>query len=143
MIKTVLNISVIQITYNSQEKLLNLEWKKEVSIEEYQRAMIECLEFGRIYKVENLISDIRKQKQINPDNRKWFESQVLPTVAKDLDLKRAGIIHDGSWLQKKYLKNILKSAEKYELQIKLFTNEETALRWIRKPKFNLKELLFG
>ena len=143
MFKTVVNIPVIQITYNSHEKLLYLDWKKEASIEEYQRAMIECLEFGRVYKVENLISDIRKQKQINPDNRKWFKSQILPTASKDLNLKRAGIIYDGSWLQKKYLKNIMRSAEKYELHIKMFTSEESALRWIRKPKFNLKELFFG
>jgi hypothetical protein len=143
MIKTVLNISVVQITYNSQENLLYLEWKKEASSEEYQRAMIECLEFGRSHKVENFISDIRNQKQINPDNRKWFESQVLPSASKELQLKRAAIIHDGSWLQQKYLKNIMKSAEKYDVHIRTYTNEESAVRWIKKSKFSLKELLFG
>jgi hypothetical protein len=143
MIKTVLNIPIIQITYNSQEKLLYLEWKREPSIEEYQRAMIECLEFGRVYKVDNLLSDIRKEKHINPDNRKWFESQILPSVVKDIELKRAGVIHDGSWAQQKYLQHIIKNASKYNLQIKLFRSSDSALRWIKKSKFNLKEFFFG
>jgi len=120
-----------------------MEWKKDTSIEEYQRLMIECLEFGRNQTINTVISDIRNQKQVNSEQRKWFETQILPAAIREFGVKRAAAIYDGSRLQQKHLENIKKITGKYNIPLKLFTKKETAFRWIRKAGFNLKGLLLG
>jgi len=120
-----------------------MEWKKSTSIEEYQRLMIECIEFGRNQSIDNVISDIRRQKQVSSEKRKWFETQILPTAIREPGIKRAAVIYDGSRLQQKHLVNIKKITAKYNIPLKLFTKKETAFRWIRKAGFNLKGLLLG
>ena len=143
MINTILNIKPVEVTYHSKNHVLYLEWKNNTSTEEYQRIMIECLEFGRNYRIDSVISDIRKQKHVNSDHRKWFETQVLPTAILKLGIKRAAAIFDGSSLQQQYLKNIKKITDKYNIPLKFTTNEETAFRWVHLTGFNLKELLLG
>ena len=69
MIKTILNKTAIEVTFHSKSKVLFMEWKKDTSIEEYQRLMIECLEFGRNQTINTVISDIRNQKQVNSEQR--------------------------------------------------------------------------
>ena len=143
MIKTILNTQIMEVKYYPKGKILYMEWKQSANIEDYQRIMIDCLEFGREQVIDSLISDIRKQKFTNPEQRKWFESQILPTVIRELKVKRAAAIYDGSRAQQKYLENIKKVTSKYNLPLKLFTKEEAAFKWIRKSNFKLKELLFG
>ena len=120
-----------------------MEWKRSISLEEYQRAMIECLEFGRVYNIESFITDIRNLDTINHENKKWFETQILPTAIQETSLKRAAAIHNGSDHQQNYLEGIRASSKKYNIPFKSFSNTDAAFRWLKKSKFNLKEIIFG
>jgi len=143
MIKTLFDNSIIKLSFHSKGKTLFMEWKRSISLEEYQRAMIECLEFGRIYDIESFITDIRNQDKVTPDNKKWFETQILPTAIHETSLKRAAAIHNGSDHQQKYLEGIRASSRKYKIPFKSFSSADAAFRWLKKSKFNLIEILFG
>ncbi len=129
---SVLNESYAQVTYRSDYKLVNVVWSGNLSTQQYQATYIAILDYQlqNLYEVENFLTDVRNQGIISPDNRKWFESVVLPRAVNQ-GLKRAAVIFSGNVFKKYYLNLILQTTNKFGLPFKFFDNEETALDWFK------------
>lgn len=130
MKKTIFNTDYAEICYDSEIKLGKIEWKTKTSTEEYQYAFITLLEYARNHPSDNLLSDIRKQSVVSPENRKWFELEMLPK-AIDAGLKRVAIVFDGNVFKKYYINMILKVTNKFALPMKVFNSEEEAMTWLK------------
>lgn len=130
MKKIILDTDFAEISYNSELKLGKIEWKAKTSTEEYQYAFITLLEYTKNHPADNFLSDIRKQNVVSPENRKWFETEMLPKAIEG-GLKRAGVVFEGNAFKKHYINMIIRIANKFGLPIKAFSSEEEAIFWFR------------
>ena len=87
------------------------------------------LEYGRKFPTEGMLSDISKQGIINPENRKWFEKDMMPQ-AVIAGLKRGAIVTNGNAFKLYYINLILSAVNKFPIQTKLFNNREEAITWL-------------
>lgn len=133
MEKVILDTEYAVISHNSELKLGKIVWKRKTSTEEYQYAFITLLEYAKIHPTDNFLSDIRNQSVVSPENRKWFEEEMLPK-AIDTGLKRAGVIFDGNIFKKYYINMIIKVSNKFGMPLKMFSTEKEAIEWFKSQK---------
>lgn len=130
MKKVLLDTDYAEISHDAELNLGKVVWKRKTSIEEYQHAFITLLEYSKSNKTDNFLSDIRNQSVVSPENRKWFEQEMLPR-AIDAGLKRAGVIFDGNVFKKYYINMIIKVSNKFGLPLKVFNTEQEAIEWFK------------
>jgi len=128
MKKIVQDTDYVEISHDPELKLGKIEWKRKTSTEEYQYAFISLLGYAKNNPTENFLSDIRRQTVVSPENRIWFEKEMLPKAIK-AGLKRAGVVFDGNVFKKYYINMIIKVTNKFGLPMKIFNSEEDALNW--------------
>ncbi|ALO16924.1 hypothetical protein [Salinivirga cyanobacteriivorans] len=119
-----------EVSYDPDLKLGKIIWKKKTPTEEYRHAFTTLLEFSKTHDVDNFLSDIRNQGVVAPENRKWFESEMLPKAIK-AGLKRAGSVFDGNVFKKYYMNMIIKVSNKFGMPLKLFNSEAEAIEWFK------------
>jgi hypothetical protein len=76
-----------------------------------------------------MLSDISKQGIINPENRKWFEKEMMPQ-AVSAGLKRAAIVTSGNAFKLYYINLILSAVNKFPITTKLFNKRDEAIAWL-------------
>jgi len=128
----IMDTDYAEVSYDPSLKMGKIIWKRKPDFEEYRKPFIELLEFAKKNQVENFLSDIRNQKVVSPEHRKWFETDALPEAINKRGLKRAATIFDGNIFKKYYMDMIIKSSGKFNLPLKTFTKEEDALEWFKK-----------
>jgi len=129
-----LDADYAEVSYDEELKLGKIEWKRKTTTEEYQYAFMVILEHAKKNPSDNFLSDIRKQSVVSPENRKWFETEMLPQ-AIEAGLKRAAVIFDGNVFKKYYINMIIKVTNKYGLPLKVFNTEEEAIEWFKGKEY--------
>jgi len=119
-----------EISYDSELLMGRIVWKRKTNDQEYRSSFGKLLEYSAKHPVENFLSDIRQQGVVSPENRKWFETEMLPKAIKS-GLKRAGSVFDGNVFKKYYMNMIIKVSNKFGMPLKLFNSEEDAIAWFK------------
>jgi hypothetical protein len=109
---TLMTEEYADIFYDEQYYLLQIIWKPEMTDEDYKNVFNFCLEYAETHRVDNFMSDIRNQKIISPETRKWFEEEALPNAVQR-GLKRAVIVFTGNVFKKYYANNILTRSKNF------------------------------
>lgn len=117
------------VTFNARKKQLLLIWDGNPSAEEYKKPFMAMINFGKTTAVDSMISDISKQGIISPDNRKWFEKEMMPQAVA-AGLKRAAIVTSGNVFKLYYINIILAAVNKFPMAVKLFNKQEEAMAWL-------------
>jgi hypothetical protein len=116
------------IMYNEEKFYLLVIWKPKMNDENYKEVFNYCIEYAQSHRVDNYVSDIREQKLITPETRKWFEEDALPR-AVETGLQRGAIIFAGNVFKKYYANNILTRTKNFALPLKFFTSFDDAYKW--------------
>lgn len=127
--KILLDKDYARVSFHADKKLGRIEWKREPLPAEYKTAYLTLLNFASAEEMRYLLSDIRDQGSGMPNERKWFEQELLPAVNKT-GLKKAAVVYDGTFSKKYYINLIIAAGKKFGLSIKLFENEENAVSWL-------------
>jgi len=130
MKQVVFEYEYAQIFHDPSIKLGIIVWKRKPDNSEYQNAFEVMIEFSKKHPIDNFLSDIRNQGVVSPENRKWFESVMIPK-AIDNGLKRAAVVFDGNVFKKYYINMIIQVINKFGIPMKLFNTEEDAVKWFR------------
>ena len=117
------------VTHDEKRRFLLLIWHGNPTRDEYKKPFQAMLEFGRRNHVLSMLSDISKQGVISPENRKWFEKEMMPDAVK-AGLKRAAIVTNGNAFKLYYVNLILSAVNKFPVVTKLFGSQEDAMKWI-------------
>ena len=125
----VFNAPFARATYDSERKCITLIWNGSPSKEEYKQPFLAMIAFGRKNPVDSMLSDISQQGIISPDNRKWFEKEMMPQ-AVDAGLKRAAIVTSGNAFKLYYINLILSAVNKFPIVTKLFNKQQDAYDWL-------------
>ena len=132
--KTIENLEYAHIKHDEDNKFVEIQWKKvaNMSLEEYQNALNIALDFQakNPNTVDFYFSDIREQRILSPNYRKWFQ-EVAIKKALDNNLKAGVVIFDGNVFKKYYLNNIMGSTKNLGLPFKFFNTREDALIWLK------------
>jgi hypothetical protein len=128
--QTLLEEDYAVVTYFPDQEMARVKWKGNVNIDQYRNA------FETVYKhalagnlVKRFYSDTREQGVVGPENRKWFEKEMLPK-AIEAGMERAGTISDANIFKRYYLNMILKSINKFNLPFKLCGSEEEVVEFL-------------
>jgi len=121
--------SYAKVTFDSEKRLMVLVWDGSPTQEEYKKPFLTMLEYGQKTQVDGMLSDISKQGIINPDNRKWFEKEMMPKAVA-AGLKRGAIVTNGNAFKLYYINLILSAVNKFPITTKLFNNQQDALDWL-------------
>lgn len=130
MKKTLLDTNYVEVSHDPELSLGKVVWKRKTTSEEYQHAFITILEYSKLHRTDNFISDIRNQTVVSPENRKWFETEMLPRAIEN-GLKRSAVIFDGNVFKKYYINMIIKVSNKFGMPLKMFNTEEEAIEWFK------------
>ena len=126
----ILEENYVKLSYIPERKLVQLVWNGSLTKEQYQSAFIAALDFQKNAQVPiyNFLSDTRRQGMVNPENRKWFETVMLPQALKQ-GLRRGGVVFDGTIFKKYYLNLILQATNKFKFSLRLFNSLDEAYAW--------------
>ncbi len=127
--KILLDKDYAMVSYYAEKKLGSIIWKREPNSSEYKTAYLTLLNFASAGDMQYFLSDIRDQGATLPNERKWFEQELLPAVNRT-GLKKAAVIYDGTFSKKYYINLIIAASKKFGLSIKVFENEDDAVSWL-------------
>lgn len=119
-----------KVLYDRDKKLGIVIWNGSPNPQEYKAAFLTLLEWAKKGNpVERFLSDTRNQGVINPQNRKWFENEMVPQAIEE-GLRRAAVITSGNVFKTYYLNIILSAVNKFNMPFKIFTTEEKAFEFL-------------
>jgi hypothetical protein len=116
-------------TYHPEKRLIVLIWDGNPNGDEYKKPFMAMIEFGKRNPVDGMLSDISNQGIISPENRKWFEKEMMPQ-AVGAGLKQAAIVTNGNAFKMYYINIILSAVNKFPITTKLFNKREEAFAWL-------------
>jgi len=123
MKQVIFDFDYAQILHDPSLKLGIVVWKHKPENSEYQNAFEVMIEYSKKH-------DIRNQGVVSPENRKWFESVMIPKAINN-GLKRAAVCFDGNVFKKYYINMIIQVINKYGIPLKVFSSEEDAIKWFQ------------
>jgi len=116
-------------TFDDTLSLVKIVWHIDCTSENYRYSYNKIIDFQRTTPANYFISDIRDQRVIAPEDRKWFEKEIIPKAIKQ-GLKKSAVITSGGAFKQYYMNFILSTTKKFGLPLKLFGNEEDAINWL-------------
>lgn len=127
--KIILDKDYALVSYDAVQKLGQIIWRREPSAGEYKTAYLTLLNFASAETVHYFLSDIREQGGALPNERRWFEQELLPAVCKT-GLIKAAVVFDGSLSRKYYINLLIAAGKKFGIPIKIFCHQKNALAWL-------------
>ena len=115
--------------YYPGKLLVHINWKGRQNSEQYRETLQKALDLASEHKIKFYISDVRNQRLVSPEDRKWFQEVAMPT-AIERGLEKAAVVFAGNVFKKYYLNNIFNASKKFGLPLKFFYNEEEAENWL-------------
>lgn len=126
---TIFQAAYAVVTYDPDKRSMMLIWDGRPSTEEYKKPFLAMIEYSKKHPVDSMLSDISKQGIISPDNRKWFEKDMMPQAVLS-GLKRGAIVTNGNAFKLYYINLILSAVNKFPIETKLFNNRQQAVAWL-------------
>lgn len=110
-------------------KVMHYIWQRKCVGQQYKDNFLKAVEFSSKNDASFFLSDIRKQGVVGPEDRKWFETEVIPEAIKN-GLKKAALVFEGNVFKMYYVNLLLSHFLKREIPMKMFKDTQSALDWL-------------
>jgi hypothetical protein len=120
----------VRVIYDSDRLLGKIIWSGSPTQEQYKKPFLVLLDYaakGNV--ITRFLSDTRDQGVVNPENRKWFEKEMVPAAMK-AGLKRAAAITNANVFKRYYVNMIISAVNKFNMPLKVFSDEESAIQFL-------------
>lgn len=122
--------SYVTVTCDLERLIGKVVWSGSPSPEQYKKAFLALLDHAKKgNKMTRFLSDTRNQGIVNPENRKWFEREMVP-AAINAGLTRAAVITNGNAFKRYYINLILSTVNKFNVPFKIFSDEQEAINFL-------------
>jgi hypothetical protein len=122
----------VRVLYDQDRQLGKIVWSGSPTVVEYRKPFQCLLDWNaKGNKVSRFLSDTRNQGIVSPENRKWFEKEMVPAAVSG-GLKRAAVLTNGNVFKQYYINLILSAVNKFNMPFKVFSSEESALEFLMK-----------
>ena len=78
----------------------------------------------------NYLADARFQSVVSPEDRKWFQENIIPQAIEQ-GLKRGAVVISGNAFKKYYMNMIIKGSRMFPIEIKMFDDMDKAIKWLK------------
>ena len=130
MEKEIFKETYVRVVYDTERFIGKVIWTGSPTPEQYKVPFKVLLDFAaKGNKVTRFLSDTRDQGVVNPENRKWFEKEMVPAAIK-AGLKRAAAVTGGNVFKKYYVNMILSAVNKFGMPLRVFLDEESAVKFL-------------
>jgi hypothetical protein len=113
------------IDYNPDTKIGFVVWKSNCTMDQYRDVFENMLAYAKTHLMKYVLSDTTNQGVVSPENRKWFEKEMIP-AAIEVGLEKVAIITDANVFKRYYLNMLLSAVNKFGVPFKIFGNEGQA-----------------
>lgn len=124
-----MNEPYARVAYDPEKYIGKIIWQGNPKPEEYKKPFLKLLEWAKDNKTTRFMSDTRNQGVVSPENRKWFEAEMVP-AAINAGCKRAAVITSGNVFKRYYLNMILSVVNKFDMPFKIVQDEESAIAFL-------------
>lgn len=130
MEQKIVELPYATVTFIPEQELGKIVWHGTPRGDEYQKPFMALIDLAKKgTKVTRFLSDIRKQGVVSPDNRKWFEKEMVPAAISN-GLKRAAVLSDANAFKAYYINLILGTVNKFNMPFKIFNDEAKAIEFL-------------
>jgi hypothetical protein len=120
----------VRVTCDPDRFIGKVTWTGSPTPEQYKKAFLALLDHAKKgNKITRFLSDTRNQGIVNPENRKWFEKEMVPAAIK-AGLKRSAVITNGNAFKRYYINMILSAVNKFNVPFKIVSTEEEAIDFL-------------
>ena len=107
-------------------------WKdKKLTSEEYRSTFETVIEYTKGKDIfVNYLADARLQSIVSPEDRKWFQKNIIPEAIKH-GLQRGAVVVSGNAFKKYYMNMIIKGSRMFPIKIRMFDDMDKAKKWIK------------
>lgn len=110
-------------------KVIHFIWQRKCTGKPYKDNFQEAVEFSSKNDASYFLSDLRKQGVVGPEDRKWFETEIIPQAVSN-GLKKAALVFEGNVFKMYYVNLLLANFLKLEIPMKMFKDTQSALDWL-------------
>lgn len=119
----------VEIHHHEEFKSAEIIWKEEAfTPDQYRQTILKAQDLIETHDVDNLLADLRKEKEVSEENRSWIRRIVLPHF-EALGLKRFAFIYTGNVLSKMHAEGLIETIVTMNFEVKHFDNTEEAHNW--------------
>lgn len=141
MIITYFQNHVLTLTYEPEWELGTAQWKGFLSSQEFQEAVMMCLQLMNKYKPLRWLGDNRKMRVIRQADQEWFVAHALPHLQAGTIRRHATILSEDIFNKMAVEQIIQRSDNKEALFLKEFNTKPLAIAWLKQPVlFDAKDI---
>lgn len=129
MENTIYDSEIVTATYLSNEKLVQLRWKKQSNSDEYRHMFQKLLDFAHKNKTRFLLSDMRLEGLVSIEDVKWLEVEILKK-AIELGVEKIALLHDDTIFSNVYAETIKRKLLNSPIKVQLFGDFISAKAWL-------------
>jgi len=130
MAKVLYDFDYAIVTYFKNYKLLQLEWKKPGTKEEYENIFLKASELPSSLNIQYFLSDIRKAGVVTIETLKWLKEDIIP-IADKLGITKVGLLLRKDLFSKIYANSIQAGLEGYRIAFNYFNHRDEAISWFQ------------
>lgn len=125
-----MNEPYVKVVYDKERHIGKIIWSGNPTVDQYKKPFGVLLDWAaKGNPVPRFLSDTRNQGVVSPENRKWFEKEMIP-AAIAAGLRRSAAITGGNVFKRYYLNMILSAVNKFNMPFKIFSDEESAVKFL-------------
>lgn len=123
----------ISINYQEEELLLQAQWLRSVSSEEYRTGVEQIKQLVLEKEVIFLLIDSRRLRNVPFDDQQWIKREIAPDLISSCLQKLARVLTEDvfNYISFEYLLQNITDEHKTRIEIAQFTSMEAALAWLQ------------
>lgn len=123
------NSDIVTLSFDKENQLVEMLWKRNTDSEEYRKMFGKMIEFSENNKIRLVLSDMRQQGLVVTEDVQWMNKEVLKRAVEHKIDKIALIIAD-TIFSSVYSDVIKKKLEHSPIQVQVFMDITSGRAWL-------------
>jgi len=129
MEKKLYDSDTVTLSYFQDEWLIHITWKKNADTSEYRNIFNAIIEFSSKKQVKYVLSDMREEGLVKPEDLQWMEIEVLKKAVEHGVLKIALVAED-TIFSNIYAETIKRKLRESPIDVRIFQDDVSAKAWL-------------
>lgn len=123
------NSDIVSLNFDSENQLIEMIWKSNPDSEEYRKMFEVMIEFSKTNHIRFVISDMRNEGLVRPEDVKWMSREVLQRAIEH-NLERLALVIEDSIFASVYADVVKNKLKQSPIKVQVFSDTQSALAWL-------------
>lgn len=120
---------IVTLSYDVNDQLIEMVWKKNTHSDEYRRLFNKIIEFSENNRIRHVLSDMRKEGLVATEDVRWMDREVLKRAIEH-KLEKIALVIDDTIFTGVYSDVVKKKLDKSPVQVRVFMDMSNARAWL-------------